>query len=52
MCLNVPAQEWDGLIRVAFNRKNKTLRAVFTNSTVLEMLEKNYKTHCAMNSIV
>ena len=43
--------EWDGLIRVAFNRKNKTLRAVFMNSSVLEMLEKNYKTHCAVNNI-
>ena len=43
--------EWDGLIRVAFNRKNKTLRAVFMNSLVLKMLEKNYKTHCAVNNI-
>jgi 18S rRNA (adenine1779-N6/adenine1780-N6)-dimethyltransferase len=44
--------EWDGLVRICFNRKNRTLHAVFTTDSVLEMLEKNYKTHCALNNIV
>lgn len=45
-------QEWDGLLRVCFTRKNKTLGAAFKSSSVLEMLEKNYKTYCALNNIV
>ncbi|XP_017041866.1 probable dimethyladenosine transferase [Drosophila ficusphila] len=35
--------EWDGLTRIAFLRKNKTLAATFKVTSVLEMLEKNYK---------
>ncbi|KAL7117301.1 hypothetical protein ACP275_03G063300 [Erythranthe tilingii] len=37
-------KEWDGLVRICFNRKNKTLGALFRQKTVLNMLEKNYKT--------
>ena len=33
--------EWDGLVRLAFNRKNKTLRAGLTSTAVLELLAKN-----------
>jgi 18S rRNA (adenine1779-N6/adenine1780-N6)-dimethyltransferase len=36
--------EWDGLLRICFQRPNKTLRAVFNNKHVLGMLEKNYRT--------
>lgn len=36
--------EWDGLVRLAFNRKNKTLRAALTTKTVLELLDSNVKT--------
>ncbi|KOX79550.1 putative dimethyladenosine transferase [Melipona quadrifasciata] len=43
-------QEWDGLTRVAFVRKNKTLLAAFKQTTVLTMLEKNYKLHCSLNN--
>lgn len=43
--------EWDGLVRIAFNRKNKTLRAAFTGSKVLAMLEENHKTWCALNGV-
>ncbi|XP_066583736.1 probable dimethyladenosine transferase [Prorops nasuta] len=43
-------QEWDGLTRIAFIRKNKTLSAAFKQSTVLSMLEKNYKLHCSLNN--
>lgn len=43
--------EWDGLVRIAFNRKNKTLRASFTSSKVLAMLAENHKTWCALNKV-
>jgi len=45
-------EEWDGLLRVCFVRKNKTLRAGFMGtSSVLEMLEGNWKTWCSQNGI-
>lgn len=44
--------EWDGLLRVVFVRKNKTLRASFFGTTsVMDMLEINYRTWCAQNDI-
>jgi len=45
-------QEWDGLTRIAFMRKNKTLSAAFKQTTVVTMLEKNYKIHCSLNNKV
>ncbi|XP_077981133.1 dimethyladenosine transferase-like [Glandiceps talaboti] len=45
-------QEWDGLVRIAFTRKNKTLAAAFKHNSVLEMLEKNYRIHCSVKNIV
>jgi len=42
-------REWDGLTRIAFVRKNKTLGAAFSQTAVLMMLEKNYKIHCSLN---
>lgn len=44
-------QEWDGLLRIAFTRKNKTLGAAFKNSHVLEMIESNYRVHCSLHSL-
>ncbi|XP_035698957.1 probable dimethyladenosine transferase [Branchiostoma floridae] len=44
-------QEWDGMVRIAFLRKNKTLGAAFKNSKVLSLLEKNYRIHCSFNNI-
>ena len=45
-------EEWDGLLRVAFVRKNKTLRASFFGTTsVMDMLESNYRTWCAQNNL-
>lgn len=45
--------EWDGLLRVCFVRKNKTLRASFFGTTsVMDMLEANYRTWCAQNSVL
>jgi len=45
-------EEWDGMIRILFNRKNKTLRAVLTTKSVLKMLEENRKTVVALNGDV
>lgn len=45
-------EEWDGLLRICFNRKNKTLRANFMGTTVvLDMLERNYRLYCSQNDI-
>jgi len=42
--------EWDGMVRIIFNRKNKCLRALFTTKSVLQLLEKNHRTFCAMTN--
>lgn len=42
---NIKFEEWDGLLRVLFLRKNKTIAAGFKTSTVLELLEKNYRAY-------
>ncbi|KAI6898471.1 rRNA adenine dimethylase [Hortaea werneckii] len=45
--------EWDGLLRIAFVRKNRVLRSAFLGtSSVMEMLEANYRTWCAQNEIL
>eukprot|EP01116_Phalansterium_solitarium_P021992 TRINITY_DN7089_c0_g1_i1.p1 TRINITY_DN7089_c0_g1~~TRINITY_DN7089_c0_g1_i1.p1 ORF type:complete len:303 (-),score=105.40 TRINITY_DN7089_c0_g1_i1:184-1092(-) len=44
-------EEWDGLLRICFGRKNKTLGAIFRQDTVLKMLEDNYKTYCSLHSV-
>ena len=45
-------EEWDGLLRIVFVRKNKTLRASFFGTTsVMDMLEMNYRTWCAQNDV-
>jgi 18S rRNA (adenine1779-N6/adenine1780-N6)-dimethyltransferase len=35
--------EWDGLLRICFIRKNKTLGAIFKIKSVLIMLLNNYE---------
>eukprot|EP00035_Acanthoeca_spectabilis_P005056 m.109666 g.109666 ORF g.109666 m.109666 type:complete len:315 (-) comp12852_c0_seq4:1417-2361(-) len=40
-------EEWDGLVRLAFVRKNKTLAASFKSKSVLDLLEKNYRIVCS-----
>jgi 18S rRNA (adenine1779-N6/adenine1780-N6)-dimethyltransferase len=45
-------QEWDGLLRICFVRKNRTLRAAFLGTTaVLDLLTTNYRLFCAQNDI-
>lgn len=39
----VSFKEWDGLVRLCFTRKNKTLGAIFKQKSVISLLEKNYK---------
>jgi 18S rRNA (adenine1779-N6/adenine1780-N6)-dimethyltransferase len=44
--------EWDGLLRICFGRKNKTIRAsFFGNRWLMELLEANYRTYCAQNNV-
>uniref|UniRef100_A0A3P8WHU2 rRNA adenine N(6)-methyltransferase n=1 Tax=Cynoglossus semilaevis TaxID=244447 RepID=A0A3P8WHU2_CYNSE len=45
-------QEWDGLVRIAFVRKNKTLSAAFKSTAVEQLLEKNYRIHCSVHNVV
>jgi 18S rRNA (adenine1779-N6/adenine1780-N6)-dimethyltransferase len=40
-------QEWDGLVRICFLRKNKTLGAIFRAKAVLKLIEQNFKIFCA-----
>lgn len=40
---NINFSEWDGLLRIAFGRKNKTLGAIFKQKKILEHLLENYK---------
>ncbi|KAJ5322181.1 hypothetical protein MYU51_015753 [Penicillium brevicompactum] len=45
-------EEWDGLLRIVFVRKNKTLRSSFIGVTsIMDLLESNYRTWCAQNDI-
>eukprot|EP00066_Takifugu_rubripes_P024910 XP_011614176.1 PREDICTED: probable dimethyladenosine transferase isoform X1 [Takifugu rubripes] len=44
-------QEWDGLVRIAFVRKNKTLGAAFKSTAVEQLLEKNYRIHCSLHNV-
>jgi 18S rRNA (adenine1779-N6/adenine1780-N6)-dimethyltransferase len=45
-------EEWDGLLRVCFVRKNRVLRSAFlATDSVMRMLTENYKTYCALNNI-
>lgn len=49
---NISYDEWDGLLRVCFVRKNRVLRQAFVGTTsVMAMLESNYRTFCAQNEI-
>lgn len=47
---DVNFKEWDGMLRICFNRKNKSLSATFTQTAVLELLKKNYLAYCALKN--
>mmetsp|Transcript_12000 Transcript_12000/g.25986 ORF Transcript_12000/g.25986 Transcript_12000/m.25986 type:complete len:419 (-) Transcript_12000:463-1719(-) len=42
--------EWDGMVRLLFNRKNKTLRSVLMVKATIKMLEDNRRTHASLRS--
>lgn len=44
--------EWDGLTRIAFLRKNKTLAAAFKQSSVVQTLDNNYKLNASLKNTV
>lgn len=46
--IQVDFKEWDGLMRICFSRKRKTLRASFITKANLKTLDENYKTWCAL----
>jgi 18S rRNA (adenine1779-N6/adenine1780-N6)-dimethyltransferase len=35
--------EWDGLVRICFMRKNKTLGAIFRQKKIIKMMHHNFK---------
>lgn len=43
--------EWDGLMRLTFSRKNKTMGGIFKKDNVVQMLTANYKTYCSLHNI-
>ena len=44
--------EWDGMLRICFVRKNRTMRASWLGTKeVLAMVERNYRIYCALNNI-
>ncbi|KAI1431283.1 rRNA adenine dimethylase [Xylaria sp. CBS 124048] len=49
---NISFEEFDGLLRICFNRRNKVLRSLFLgNKEVLKLVETNYRLYCATNDI-
>ena len=45
-------EEWDGMLRICFVRKNRTLRANWLGSKkVLALCKKNFKVWCALNNV-
>ena len=48
----VKFEEFDGLTRLLFTRRNKTVHANFQAKGVYAMLEANWKTWCAENNQV
>jgi 18S rRNA (adenine1779-N6/adenine1780-N6)-dimethyltransferase len=49
---NISFEEFDGLLRVCFNRPNRVLRSLFLgNKEVLKLVESNYRLYCAQNDI-
>ena len=43
-------EEWDGLVRLCFGRKNKTLGAIFKQNSTLGLLEGNYRKFLQLES--
>jgi hypothetical protein len=39
-------------VRLCFTRKNKSLSAIFRAKSVIDLLQSNYSTYCALNNVV
>ncbi|KAL8275737.1 hypothetical protein Esti_000300 [Eimeria stiedai] len=48
--LPVDFREWNGLLRICFTRKRRTLRSIFKKPSVIGMLEQNHKVACAFKA--
>ncbi|PWN51138.1 rRNA adenine dimethylase [Violaceomyces palustris] len=49
----IPFEEFDGLTRIVFTRRNKVIRACFFGAKgVIDMLEANHKTWCAEKEVM
>ncbi|RDL37548.1 putative rRNA (Adenine-N6,N6-)-dimethyltransferase [Venustampulla echinocandica] len=49
---SVSWDEWDGMLRICFVRRSRTMRASWLGSKeILSMVERNYRVFCAMNNI-
>ena len=48
----IPFEEWDGLVRIIFSRKHKTIAASFKPKSIVEMIEQNFKVYCSKNDIM
>lgn len=40
--------EWEGMLRLCFLRKNKRLMSIFKLNNVIELIEKNYRRVCSL----
>ncbi|KAJ1347218.1 hypothetical protein KIN20_002226 [Parelaphostrongylus tenuis] len=40
--------EWEGMLRLCFLRKNKRLISIFKLNNVIELIEKNYRRVCSL----
>ncbi|PHH53922.1 Dimethyladenosine transferase [Ceratocystis fimbriata CBS 114723] len=47
----VSYEEWDGLLRIVFSRRNKTIRASFLTGKIMTMLERNYRTWASLHDV-
>jgi len=50
--IEVDFSDWDGMVRICFSRKRKTLHASFNTKCNLKLLEQNYKTYCALTNTI
>lgn len=48
---NVSFREWDGMLRICFQRKHRMLRAMFTQKSVLRGLEDKWKAAKALGGV-
>ena len=44
--------EWDGLLRICFIKKNKTLGAIFKKKSIVNLLHKNYQIYKSMTKTI